>query len=447
MMLAITTLCRVTIVSFSLVAVLIMPSHAQERASEREVLTIQDAVTMAITQNLNVRAARSQVAAAGARIDIARAARKPQLGLTAEYRRISVPGDFTVPPLGPGIPERQVSVQADENVAATISARQEIYTGGRIRAQISRASALFDVSLGRLGTTEADISLQTREGYYSVLLAESLIRTAEKSLAAAREQLEAATAKFEVGTAPRFDVLRAETMVSEAEQDLVEVQNQAEVAEVALNRLLGVALDQDQGLAEPDPSPFPDQNLSSLIELALRERAELLSGRARLAAAEAGIRLAKSGRRPSFGILADFQTVLEETPAETTGFTFMATATLEIFDGGRISAEISEARALRDEAHANLEESLRAVEQDVRKEYLNLKTARQTLSTAGTRLAQAEEAHEVARVRYEAGVGTAVEVADALATLTGARTNLDRARSNYNIAYARLQRALGRVTY
>ncbi len=227
----------------------------------------------------------------------------------------------------------------------------------------------------------------------------------------------------------------------------MEALNQAKVTEVTLNRLLGVPLEQPQRLIEPGLSAFPEEDLTALIDTAFRERAELLSARAQLAASEAGIKLAKSGRRPSFGILADYQTVLKETPVETTGVTFMATVGLEILDGGRISAEISEAQALRDEAQANLEESLRAVEQEVRQEYLNLKTAQQTLSTAQTRLAQAEEAHEVARVRYEAGVGTAVEVADALATLAAARTNRDRSRFNYNIAHAKLQRALGRAMY
>jgi len=76
-----------------------------------------------------------------------------------------------------------------------------------------------------------------------------------------------------------------------------------------------------------------------------------------------------------------------------------------------------------------------------------VQTAHKDIETAKTRLAQATEAYDVANVRYESGVGTAVEQADAVATLSQARTNLDTARFNYIASYAALQRALGLITY
>jgi len=434
--------------TIGLIVVLFLPCasilSAQEAAPP---LSIEEAVQTALSRNLNVRAARQQAAAAGARIRAARADSFPQLQASAEYRRITSPASFEIPSLGPGIPPREVAVATEENVVGTVAARQAVYTGGRIPAQISRAEALLDAALGRLASTEAQVALQTREAYYGVLLSQGLVRSAERSLAAAREQLAAATAKFEAGTAAQFDVLRAQTQVSEAEQNLAEARNQVEITRMALNRILAAPLEQVRPLSEPGLAPFPMENLPSLVETAGRQRPELLAARAQLAAAEQGIRLAESQRRPEFDLSAGYQTVSKETPAQTTGWTFSAIVSMEIFDGGRTRANIAEARSLRDEARTNLEDTSMAVEQDVRQAYLNLQTARQTIKTAKTRLAQAEEAHSVATVRYEAGVGTAVELADALAALTAARTNVDRATFNYNIACAALQRALGRTTY
>jgi outer membrane protein TolC len=131
----------------------------------------------------------------------------------------------------------------------------------------------------------------------------------------------------------------------------------------------------------------------------------------------------------------------------SSGLTFSAIASLPIYEGGWISSNVSQAKSARDEARSNLEETLLEVEQVVRQQHLDLQTARRTISTAESRLAQAQEAYDISGVRYEAGVGTAVEVADALSTLAAARTNLDQARFNYNIAYARLQGALGLITF
>lgn len=421
------------------------PSSVQPVADQP--LTIGEAVQRSISRNLTVEAARERVDQARAGVDIARSGRLPTLELQAQYNRLPGGGTFELPSPAPGVPPQMISISSTENTTATIQAAQAIYTGGRVTAQISQARAFYDTALGDLAATEAQTALQTRESYYNALLGLSLISSQEQNLAAAGQQLRVAQDKFEVGTAAQFDVLRAQTTVSEAEQSLEEARNQARSAELNLNRLIAAPIAQDQQLVQPVTAPFPEEDVEALVDTALRQRGEVLAARARFAAAEAGIDIARSERRPQIGVAAGYQVVSNESPAQTTGLTFAATATLPIYEGGRIRANIRQSTSARDESRANLEETLLTVEQDVRQQHLNLQTARQTIQTAESRLAQAQEAYQIATVRYEAGVGTAVEVADALATLAAARTNLDQARFNYNIAYARLQRALGVVTF
>lgn len=409
-------------------------------------LTIDEAVRLAISRNRTVQAAREQVEQAQAGIEIAEAGRRPMVNATVQYNRNPGGGEFEIPTV-PGQPPQIVTISATENTIGVIEARQAVYTGGRVSAEISRAQALYDVSLGQLGATEAEIALSTRETYYNALLAQSLTESEQLNLEAAQEALRVAEARFDVGTAARFDVLRAQTTVSEAEQRLEEARNRARIAEIALNRLIGAPIAQDQQLVSPPLAPLPERGPDALVDAALVQRGEVLASRAQVAAAEAGIRIARSERRPEIGVAATYQIVGNENPGQTTGLAFLATASLPIYEGGRISANIRQSQSARDEARLNLEETERTVEQDVRQEYLNLQTDRRTIETAEARLRQAQEAYEIATMRYEAGVGTAVEVADALATLAAARTNLDQARFNYNIAFARLQRALGLAIY
>jgi len=417
---------------------------AQESASP---LTIDQAVQTALTNNLTVRTAREEVSAARARIGAAKSGLFPEIQAQEQYTHLSNVPTVTIPSLGPGIPPQEFTFSVKDNTVLTIVTRQSIYTGGRISSQISRAEAMYDVSVARLGVTEAQVALQTREAYYGVLLAQSLVKSAGQSLTSARDQLKTATDRFEVGTAARFDVLRAQTQVSEAEQTLTEARNQVQISQVALDRVLGLPLDKPLALAEPAAAPQLSEDVAALIQTADKQRGELLAARAQVAAAESGIRLARSQRLPQLGLSANYQNLAIETPAQTNGWTLMVTASMEIFDGGRARSDIAEAKALKNEASANLQDASRGVEQDVRQAYLNLQTARQTIDTAKARLAQAQEAYDVATVRYQAGVGTATEVADALSALTAARTNLDRATFNYSTAYARLQRALGNIEY
>ena len=417
---------------------------AQESATP---LTIDQAVRTALSNNLTIRSARDEVSAAESRIGAAKAGKFPEILAQAQRIELSNVPSVQIPSLGPGIPPQQLTFSVKENTIGTIITRQAIYTGGRLSAQISRAEAVYDLSVARLGVTQAQVALQTREAYYGLLLAQSLVRSAEQSLTAAKDQLKTATDRFEVGTAARFDVLRAQTQVSEAEQTLTEARNQVQTAQVALNRILGLPLDKSLALTEPAAAPQLSEDVAALIRTADKQRGELLAARAQLAAAESGIRLARSERLPQLGLSANYQTVANETPSQVNGWTFMATASMEIFDGGRAHSDLAEAKSLKDEAGTSFQDTSRGVEQDVRQAYLNLQAAGQTIETARARLAQAQEAYDVATVRYQAGVGTATEVADSLAALTASRTNLDRATFNHSTAYARLQRALGNIEY
>lgn len=428
-------------ISLGLVCILLTPAMAQAP------LTIDDAVRRSVARNLTVQAARERIDQAHARIGIVRSGRLPSLELRAEYDRVPGGAPFVIPSLGPGVPAQTVSISPTENTITSIQARQAIYSGGMLSARMSQASALYDVALGGLAATEAQTALQTRETYYNALLAQSLIASQEQNLSAAKQHLGVAQDKFEVGTAAHFDVLRAQTTVSEAEQSLEEARNQARSAILNLNRLIASPIAADQQLVQPPMLPFPADDVDAMVKKALDQRGEVLAARAQFAAQEAAIEVARSERRPQIAVTAGYQKVNRESPVLSSGLTFTATANLPIYEGGRIKSNISQAKSARDEARSNLEETLLEVEQDVRQQYLDLQTSRQTITTAGTRLAQAQEADQIATVRYEAGVGTAVEVADALATLAAARTNLDRARFNYNTAYSRLQRALGLVTF
>jgi TolC family type I secretion outer membrane protein len=405
-------------------------------------LTIQDAVQTALAHNTGISALRSDTQAARAGIDLSRAGYFPQLSLAANYLHIDTLPTFVLP----GAPA-PLALGVNDNIIATVSARQALFTSGRVQALVSRSEALYDADIARLASTEADVARQTREAYYSVLLAGSLVTSSEKNLTAAQSQLNDAQARFSAGTAAKFDVLRAQTSVSQAQQNLTQSRNQVELARVQLDRVMGMPLDSVYTLTDPGLAPVPTDQLPTLIETAEKQRSEILAARSQLAAYKAGIKVARSGYGPEVDLQAGYQYVENQNPEAVSTWTAGVGISWSIFDGGQTKANVLQAKALTQEAQANLKDTTESIEQDVRTQYLNLQTARQTIDTANTLLAQATEAYDVAVVRYDSGVGTATEQADALAQLTSARTSLDQARFNYNTAYARLQRALGLVTY
>ena len=114
-----------------------------------------------------------------------------------------------------------------------------------------------------------------------------------------------------------------------------------------------------------------------------------------------------------------------------------------LFDGGATNAKVKEARdavAIADETALQTRES---IQMEVREDYLNIISAREKVSTTQTSVAEAQEAYQIAVVRYKAGVGTNLDVLDAQLNLNTAQTNYITALYDYNIGLATLEKAMG----
>lgn len=414
----------------------------QCQATAASDLTLDKAVRIALAKNYTLQNARLQVDAARARIDAARSNLFPQLGSTAQYSRLGKIPVFTLPGLS-----APVSIVPLGNLVGAITARLAVYTGGRNHALVSRAEALYDAQIARLATTESQIAFRTRSAYYDVLLQESLLKSNSQSLESAHSQLNDAQARFDAGTAPKFDVLRTQTQVSAAEQFVTQSRNQSDNSRITLNRILGVSLEQKYTLITPATAAMPDEKADALVTLARSQRSELLTARAQVEAARQGITIARSEVLPELDLVATYTSVANVSASQITGWGAFAQVNWPLYNGGKSGADVRESKALIAEAKVNLEDTRRAVEQEVRQSYSDVQTAVKQIESARAQLAQATEAYDIATVRYQAGVATATESADALTALVLARTNLDRAVFGYSIAYAGLQRSLGRTTY
>ena len=117
--------------------------------------------------------------------------------------------------------------------------------------------------------------------------------------------------------------------------------------------------------------------------------------------------------------------------------------TWNIFDNNVTNAQIHESEATIRRLQSVLNQTRESIELDVRKAYNNLIAAEKNINTTIVSVAQAEEDYEIAKIKYNEGVGTNLEVMDAQEKLTEARTNYYTALYNYNVSKAQLDKAMG----
>ena len=109
----------------------------------------------------------------------------------------------------------------------------------------------------------------------------------------------------------------------------------------------------------------------------------------------------------------------------------------------RIKKEIDEAKASLSKSEAEYEDIKHTVYLNVKKNYIDLQTAKQEILIAKLALDQAKEQYRQVTGRYKAGVGDAIELKDGENTYLNARLDFYNAMLNYNVAAASLEREIG----
>jgi OMF family outer membrane factor len=118
-------------------------------------------------------------------------------------------------------------------------------------------------------------------------------------------------------------------------------------------------------------------------------------------------------------------------------------ATIRLYDGGATKANTDLAESEANNARSTLERLQDVVSLEAKQSYLSVKEDQERIVAAEKGLEMAKESARLADVRYQGGVSTQVEVLDAQNALTLASTNYVNAMFDFQVAVARLERAVG----
>src|SRR5579872_5206441 len=246
------------------------------------------------------------------------------------------------------------------------------------------------------------------------------------------------------GTVPGIDVLRSQVQLQQQQQQLLAQENQFAKDKLALGRVIGLPSGQDFNIAESAPYSelavmTPDQALRTAYD----QRPDLRSAKAAVNAAEESVKAARGERYPNVGVSADYGDVGPTLNNSHGTFTFQAAAKFNIFDGGRISGDIIQARAALKQREDELADLGGQIDYQVRAALLDIRSAADQVAVARSNLDLANQTLAQSRDRFTAGVTDTVEVVQAQGSVAIANDNLISALYSHNLAKVELARALG----
>lgn len=415
--------------------------------------TLADAIALAYESNPTLQAQRATQRALDEGVVQARSGWRPTLSVSGnfgyEQTRVSGLSRAGTDTNGDGVPDTGVrnATAEDTRGTGTLTLSQPIWTGGRVGAAVSAATA--DVLAGRenLRRVESQVMATVIQYYVDVRRDQQSVQIRQENVEVLKRQLEESKARFEVGEITRTDVAQSEARLA-ASQALL----QSALAQLAISRAnYAAVVGQNPGELAPEPSlvAMLPGDVDKAFDVAEENNAQIRAAQYAAQASRARVAAAKAEQMPSVSIGGTLGWAGTPANADLSDYsrdiTGRATVTVPLFTGGlttsRIRAQIERNNADR----INVETARRSVLQSVTQAWNQLTAARANIGSTEQQVRAAQIAAEGTRQEQQVGLRTTIDVLNAEQELRSAQLSQVGARRDEYVAATTVLFAMGRL--
>ena len=408
--------------------------------AERD-LSLREAVELATRLSPRIQMANLRTLEARGQYGVVRSGYLPQLTARAsETRQTSnlrgigltfpgVPariGPFTTFDARPAVTQTVFDYSLIQSMAA---ARKRIQTAD-FDAQSLRETTLLGV---------VDLYLRTLQSQTRLEATEARLRTAKALAKQARDFLE-------VGTGNRLDLRRAESQLETETAAQAQQRRDVETTRLLLLQTIGLPVETPVRLTEKLTIAAPPvAGPEDAVSVALERRPEAQAARAAIDAARFSVRSAKAQRLPRVTFSADYGVVGQQIDRNLSTYAVRGALEVPIFQGGRIQAETHIEKSRLQQAEEELRDVENLVRLDLRTAEIQLDAARIAAGAASRAGEAADESVELARLRFEAGITSNIDVIQAQQEQARADELEIQTLYDFYLARANFAKALGDV--
>jgi outer membrane protein len=411
-------------------------------------ITFQDAIQIALKQNLLVRQIENNLIIARAAADQARNNLLPDLSFRTGASE-NVGQSFN---LNTGNLETQTTQSINPGVNSSFLLYDFNRTRANIRSQRENANALSsDVTRSRQTAV-----FTVASDFVSLVSAQSQLDVQRENLVALQAQLNQIQQFANAGARPISDLYQQRASVASAQLQVTQAEQNVEIAKINLIQALQLDPAKEYEFVAP---PIPDVNtartfsLDSLVTLAYAHRPDIVADQARVIAAGQDLRAARAGKMPSFTGSIGYSTAY--TSASDSGIfnqfnqrrggSVGVNFSLPIFDRGSVRLQERRAQIAEENARLTLTNQQQTVALEVRRAWLAVRSAQQQQVAATAQQLAAQQALDAVQQRYNVGAATLIEITQARSQLVNAQSALSTARYNLVLTQAVLSYYTGEL--
>jgi outer membrane protein TolC len=446
---------RVLLSLLLLTAGVVHQANAQDNGTTSHVLTLSQAIAIALKNNREAKNARLDIEKADDKLHAYRTRRLPSFKISS---LVSQPlntidttfekGVFGIYPGNVPVPLQDTIIKSSTNVTALLLGQmtQPITQLRRIGFQIKQQELDVEISQTRLSATEQSLVNEVKRAYYSILQTEGAVRGAEESVKLYHE-LDRVTGEYVVQqVALKTDLMDVQTRVAKAEYEVLTLNNSLSTQKEQLNHLLGRDVRTEFSVTDPATAQavMRETDLMEARKRALEQRPEIREARLRLQQANLDKRVKKSERIPDVSLAFNTVTTVNYSnfvPRSATGIGIQVE--WEVFDWGRKKHETAEKNRIIAQADNTVLETESKVLLEVNSRFRTLQESCQLIRIAQLAQTAARANVQIAANKYRLEAVLLKDVLTAQTSLANANYEYQKAVLSFWTAKADFEKALG----
>ena len=417
--------------------------HAQDSIP----LTLETAVRLALNSNTDITIADYSVKTAEFAKKEANGNFLPKLFLSANYfRNIDRPVIFLPDVFGVG--NTATKLGSANDYRASLNMAVPIYSNHNVINK-KLADTRLDYQKESARYTRQQVVNATKKSYFNYLVAQEMVRVQEIQLENAEEILVDIEKRWKQGTLTDHDLTAAKVQVAQAKSTLLEAQNNIMPLGNSLKLLLDLGPGDRLKLTEPIEVIEEELVLDADSAAMLEDNSVLKQLELEIELNEKQIRMAKSAYYPSLEAMGNYNFQAQEEGFDIADYQWVNTSLVglqlqfSIFNGNITKNRVKQAEIGQSVAEEQKEYTSKAYQMQMQELISELDFASKKITVQYESMNLTEEALQLSRKRYDFGVGTFLEVNDAILSYTQARLIWLQAISEYKIAYYDYQLLIG----
>ncbi|MGI4021224.1 MAG: TolC family protein [Janthinobacterium lividum] len=416
-------------------------------AQNAPLLTLEDAVSIALKNNYNIRLAKNNTIIAAGNVTYGNAGYFPLLNATASTNSSILNIDQT---RSDGTTNnlnnlRNSSSSYGPNINWTI------FDGFAMFANYAQLKQLDQLSQVQQRDTIQSTLASVISTYYNLVNQNQQIISLKGAIDISRLQLRYASDKFNVGRASKLDVLNAEVNFNtDTAAYLTQIQ-QFKTTKIDLNQLLVRKLDED--FSVPDTLIIQNQPiLSDIISQAQKSNPAIISSQINKRLAEISLKQVRSIRYPILGVNSGYAFSNSKTPAgftrtqATKGLNYGLTASVNIFDGFNQTRRERVAKLQINSADIRQSQIRLLVEAQINSLYINYLSGLDLIRLGQSNVEIAKKNLDISLEKYRLGNITPLEVREAQRNYLDAQTRFFNDQYQTKLSEVSLKEITGSIS-